>query len=455
MLDVPSRPIERQAGVEAVAAPMRAGGQYRWVICALLFFAATINYIDRQVIGILKPTLQQEFGWSEIDYADIVFSFQLAYAIGLLLAGGLVDRIGARRGFAIAIVLWSLAAMAHAEATAFGPAVAAVLTVVGLTYSASVAGFIAARFLLGLGEAGNFPAAIKVVAEWFPKRERAFATGLFNSGTNIGALITPLVVPWITLTWGWYWAFVATGAIGLLWLLAWLPIYRQPEEHPRLSPSELAYIRSDPPDPPTRVPWSAVLPKRQAWAFMLGKFLTDPVWWLYLFWVPDFLNRNHGIDLRLVGPPLVVIYLVADVGSIGGGWLSSTLIKRGWTVNAGRKTAMLVCALAVLPMMFASGARDLWVAVALISLAASAHQGWSANLFTLVSDTFPRQAVGSVVGLGGMAGAVGGMLIAKLTGYLLQVTGSYVPVFLIASFAYLVALGVIHLLVPRLEPARV
>jgi MFS transporter, ACS family, aldohexuronate transporter len=451
MHDVPSSsPQSSVAGT-----PMRAGGRYRWIICALLFFAATINYIDRQVIGILKPTLQHEFGWSEIDYADIVFSFQLAYAIGLLLAGGIVDRIGARRGFVIAIVVWSLAAMAHAEATAFGPAVAAVLGVVGLTYTASVAGFIGARFLLGLGEAGNFPAAIKVVAEWFPKRERAFATGLFNSGTNIGALITPMVVPWITITWGWYWAFVATGAIGLLWLVAWVPIYRPPEEHPSLSPSELAYIRSDPPDPVTRVPWSAVLPKRQAWAFMLGKFLTDPVWWLYLFWVPDFLNRNYGINLGSMGPPLVAIYLIADIGSIGGGWLSSALIKRGWTVNAGRKTAMLVCAVAVVPMMFASGAKDLWVAVALISLAASAHQGWSANLFTLVSDTFPRQAVGSVVGLGGMAGAIGGMLIAKLTGYLLQVTGSYVPVFLIAAFAYLVALGVIHMLVPRLEPARV
>src|SRR5688572_11029430 len=435
--------------------PVKAGGRYRWVICALLFFAATINYIDRQVIGILKPTLQKEFGWSEIDYADIVFAFQLAYAIGLLLAGSIVDRIGARRGFIIAIVLWSLAAMAHAEAELFGPAVAAFLSVVGLTYSASVAGFIAARFVLGLGEAGNFPAAIKVVAEWFPKRERAFATGIFNSGTNIGALLTPAVVPWITLTWGWYWAFVATGAIGFLWLLAWVPLYRDPETHPRVSAAELAYIRSDPPEPTVRVPWRSLLQHRQTWAFMLGKFLTDPVWWLYLFWVPDFLNRNHGIDLRLVGPPLIVIYLVADVGSIGGGWLSSALIKRGWTVNAGRKTAMLVCALAVLPMMFASGARDLWVAVALISIAASAHQGWSCNLFTLVSDTFPRQAVGSVVGLGGMAGAVGGMLIAKLTGYLLQVTGSYVPVFLMASFAYLTALALIHLLVPRLEPARV
>jgi MFS transporter, ACS family, hexuronate transporter len=453
MLDVPPR--ERALNSASTTAPIRAGGNFRWIVCALLFFAATINYIDRQVIGILKPTLQQQFGWSEIDYADIVFSFQLAYAIGLLLAGGIVDRIGARSGFVVAIVIWSVAAMAHAEATLFGPAVASVLSVFGLAYSASVAGFIFARFLLGLGEAGNFPAAIKVVAEWFPKRERALATGLFNSGTNVGALVTPLIVPWITLTYGWYWAFIATGALGFLWLLLWLPLYREPESHPRVNPSELAYIRSDPPETTARVPWRTVLPHRQTWAFMLGKFLTDPIWWLYLFWIPDFLNRNHGIDLRLIGPPLVVIYLVADIGSIGGGWLSSALIKRGWSVNAGRKTAMLVCALAVLPMMFASGARELWIAVALISIAAAAHQGWSANLFTLVSDTFPRQAVGSVVGLGGMAGAVGGMLIAKLTGYLLQATGSYVPVFLIASFAYLTALAVIHLLVPRLEPARV
>jgi MFS transporter, ACS family, aldohexuronate transporter len=354
----------------------------------------------------------------------------------------------------LAIVVWSLAAMAHAEATVFGPAAAAMLSAFGLVYSASVAGFIVARFMLGLGEAGNFPASIKVVAEWFPKRERAFATGLFNSGTNVGALVAPLAVPWITLTWGWYWAFIVTGAIGFAWLLFWLPIYKEPEAHPRLNASELAYIRSDPPDPKMHIPWRAILPHRQAWAFMVGKFLTDPIWWLYLFCIPDFLNRNHGIDLRLIGPPLVAIYLVADVGSIGGGWLSSTLIKRGWSVNAGRKTAMLICALAVVPMIFASGARELWLAVGLISIAAAAHQGWSCNLFTLVSDTFPRQAVGSVVGLGGMAGAVGGMLIAKLTGYLLQVTGSYVPVFLMAAFAYLIALAIIHLLVPRLEPVR-
>ena len=447
-----TNPAGRPAPVAGIAARV---GRFRWVICALLFLAATINYIDRQVIGILKPTLQKEFGWSEVDYAAIVFSFQLAYAIGLLLAGRLIDRLGARLGFSLAIVVWSIAAMAHAEATAVGPLAASLLSGFGLAYSASVAGFIVARFLLGLGEAGNFPASIKVVAEWFPKRERAFATGLFNSGTNIGALITPLVVPWITLTYGWYWAFVVTGAIGFAWLLAWLPLYREPEQHPRLSAAELAHIRSDPPDSPVRVPWLRLVRCRQAWAFMLGKFLTDPVWWLYLFWIPDFLNRNHGLDLRLVGPPLVVIYLVADVGSIGGGWLSSALIKRGWTVNAGRKTAMLACALAVVPMLFASGARDLWVAVGLISLAAAAHQGWSANLFTLTSDTFPRHAVGSVVGLGGMAGAVGGMMIAWLTGQILEATGSYVPVFLIAASAYLTALLIIHLLMPRLEPARV
>ena len=450
MVDVSAR--KDPGFAPASAAPV---GRFRWTICGLLFFAATINYVDRQVIGILKPTLQGEFGWSEIDYSDIVFAFQLAYGIGLLAAGRMIDRLGARTGFAVAIVIWSLAAMAHAETAVFGPVAASVLALVGLTYSASVAGFIVARLALGFGEAGNFPAAIKVVAEWFPKRERAFATGLFNSGTNIGALLTPLLVPWITLRWGWYWAFIATGALGFLWLALWWVTYDRPERHPRLGAAELAHIRSDPADTAATIPWRSLMGHRQTWAFALGKFLTDPVWWLYLFWVPDFLHRNHGINLSTMGPPLVTIYLVADIGSIGGGWLSSRLIKRGWTVNAGRKTAMLVCALAVLPMVFASGAKDLWVAVALISVAAAAHQGWSANLFTLVSDMFPKQAIGSVVGFGGMAGAVGGMLIAKLTGYILNATGSYVPIFLIAAFAYVVALAIIHLLVPRLDPAEV
>jgi MFS transporter, ACS family, aldohexuronate transporter len=407
------------------------------------------------VIGILKPTLQQQFGWSELDYADIVFAFQLAYAIGLLLAGRLMDRIGTRLGFALAVIIWSVAAMAHAEAVTLGGIAAPLLAVLGVAYAPSVAGFIAARFALGIGEAGNFPAAIKTVAEWFPKRERALATGVFNSGTNIGAVVTPLVVPWVTLQFGWYWAFIVTGALGFLWVAAWLLFYNAPERHPRVSRTEMELIRSDPPEPSVRVPWMQLLPLRQTWAFAIAKFMTDPIWWLYLFWVPDFLNRNHGVNLSSVGLPLMTIYLVADGGSIGGGWLSSALIKRGWTVNAARKTAMLVSALAVVPMMIAANVSSLWGAVALISLAASAHQAWSCNLFTLVSDTFPRQAVGSVVGFGGMMGAVGGMLIAKLTGALLQWTGSYVPVFIIAGSTYLIALLILHLLLPRLEPAKI
>jgi MFS transporter, ACS family, aldohexuronate transporter len=452
MLNTPTRPQVAHAAQQVTGQRV---GYYRWVICGLLFFAATINYIDRQVIGILKPTLQAQFGWSEIDYADIVFAFQLAYAIAFLFAGRMIDRLGTKTGFIIALVVWSVAAMAHAEVELFGPMASTILAAVGLTYSASVAGFIFARLALGFGEAGNFPAAIKVTAEWFPKRERALATGLFNSGTNIGALVTPLVVPVITLKWGWYWAFVITGAIGFLWLLFWIPLYGSPEKHPRVSPTELAHIRSDPPDPPSHIPWAQLLKYRQTWAFALGKFMTDPIWWLYLFWIPDFLNRNHGIDLKTIGLPLVTIYLIADVGSIGGGWLSSFFLKRGWSPNAARKVAMLAMALSVVPIVFASGASNVWTAVTLVGIAAAAHQGWSANLFTLTSDMFPRQAVGSVVGLGGFAGAVGGMLIAKITGYILEASGSYVPIFIIAAFAYLSALLVIHLLVPKLEPVRI
>ncbi|HKV98565.1 MAG TPA: MFS transporter [Vicinamibacterales bacterium] len=437
-----------------MAAPASRSGYLRWLICALLFLAATINYVDRQVIGILKTTLQHDFGWSEVDYADIIFAFQLAYAIGFVVAGRVIDRVGTRVGFAVAIVLWSLAAIGHAQATLFGPATARVLSFLGLGYSTSVAGFMLMRGLLGLGESGNFPSAIKTVAEWFPKKERALATGIFNSGTNVGALVTPLVVPWLTLQYGWAWSFIATGALGFLWLVAWLALYDKPETHPRLSPAELAYIRSDPAEPVVPVPWRQILPHRQTWAFAIGKFLTDPIWWLYLFWIPDFLNRNYGLNLTSIGLPLVVIYLAADVGSIGGGWLSSSLIARGWSVNRARKTAMLVCALAVVPIVFASNAGNLWLAVSLVGLAAAAHQGWSANLFTLTSDTFPRHAVGSVVGFGGMTGAIGGMLIAKITGYVLEATGTYVPVFIVAGCAYLVALGVIHLLAPRLEPVR-
>lgn len=438
-----------------------AGGRVRWVICALLFFATTINYVDRQIIGILKPTLVAEFGWTdERTYAAIVFSFQLAYAIGLLLAGRIMDKLGTRLGLALAVVLWSVAAIAHAGAhwmpgltlPTLNLDATTGLTVVSL--SAAAAGFALVRFFLGLAEAGNFPASIKAVAEWFPKRERAFATGIFNSGSNVGALLTPLAVPWITLHWGWQAAFVATGALGFLWLAFWLIFYHEPETHPRLSPAELAYIRSDPTEAVTPLKWTRLIGYRQAWAFAIGKFLTDPIWWLYLFWIPDFFSRNHGLDLKSIGLPLVVIYLVADVGSIGGGWLSSAFIKRGWTVNRSRKTAMLICALAVVPIVFAARVSNLWVAVALVSLAAAAHQGWSANVFTLVSDTFPRRAVGSVVGFGGMAGAVGGMLVSIVVGAILQSMKSYVPIFLIAGFAYLVALAIIHFLVPTLAPAK-
>jgi len=442
--------------VRATAAPAAERvGHFRWTICGLLFLAATINYIDRQVIGILKPTLQTQFGWSEIDYSDIVFAFQFAYAIGYLFAGKIVDSLGIRRGFALALIVWSLAAMAAAEVTRFGPAASTLLGAFGLSYSGSVAGFIVVRFLLGLGESGNFPAAIKTVAEWFPRRERAFATGLFNAGTNIGAVITPMTVPFITAAFGWYWAFVITGLLGFIWLVLWLLVYDRPDRHPRLGGAELAFIQSDPPEPTVRVPWASLIRHRQTWSYAGAKFLTDPIWWMYLFWLPDFFSRNYGLSLLQLGPPIIVVYVVADIGSVGGGWLSSTLMKRGWSLHAARKTAMLVCAIAVVPIVFATRVQSMWAAVALISLATAAHQGWSANCFTLASDMFPRQAVGSVVGLGGMAGAVGGMLIAKVVGYVLQMTGSYTTVLMIAGTAYLVALAYVQLLTPKLEPAQI
>lgn len=428
----------------------------RWLICALLFFAAAINYIDRQVIGILKPTLQEQFHFDEQDYAAIVFTFQAAYAIGLLLSGRIMDRIGVRRGFAVAVVVWSIGAVMHGAADWLPWLRIPTLSIdppAVVFLGGATAGLALSRLVLGLGEAGNFPASIKAVAEWFPKKERALATGIFNSGTNIGALVTPLVVPWITLAYGWQWAFVITGVLGFGWVIWWFVSYRDPDTHPGVNAAELAIIQSDPVEKTAAIPWSRLLPHRQTWAFAAGKFLTDPIWWLYLFWVPDFLKRNHGLDLKTMGLPLVVIYLVADVGSIGGGWLSSHLIKRGWSTNAARKTAMLVCALAVVPMLAAAQVKSLWMAVALVSIAAAAHQGWSANLFTLVSDMFPKRAVGSVVGIGGMAGSVGGMLIALVVGAILQKTGSYVPIFVMAASAYLVALVIIQLLVPQLVPA--
>ncbi len=439
-------------------------GNRRWQICALLFFAATINYVDRQVIGILKPTLQAEFAWSEVAYGWIVFAFQTAYAIGLLMVGRLMDRFGTKKGFAVSIVVWSLAAIGHAYAVAIGVATfgiaAWLMTAFGYDpaasfLSASVLGFMIARFVLGLGEAGNFPASIKTVSEWFPKKERALATGIFNSGTNIGALATPLLVPLIVAAWGWYEAFIITGILGFIWLVFWLIIYKRPENDPKLSKAELDHIQSDPIEPVAKVSWAQLFPHRQTWAFGIGKFLTDPIWWVYLFWLPDFLHKQHGLDLKNFGIPLAVIYIIADIGSIGGGYISGALIKRGWSINKSRKTAMLVCALAVVPIVFASITSSLWLAVFLIGVAAAAHQGWSANIFTISSDMFPKQAVGSVVGIGGMLGAVGGMIIAPLVGYILQTTGSYMPIFIIAASAYLLALLIIHLLAPKLEPAAI
>jgi ACS family hexuronate transporter-like MFS transporter len=430
------RTLAVQPSPTTPAAARRTIPGFRWTVCALLFLATTINYIDRQVFSILAPDLQRDIGWSEIEYGYIVTSFQAAYAFGLIFAGRLMDRFGTRRGFSSIISVWSLAAMAHAFAN-------------------SALGFGIARFALGVGEAGNFPAAIKTVAEWFPKQERALATGIFNAGANIGAVVAPAIVPWIALNYGWRWAFIATGAIGFVWLILWLALYRRPAEHPLVSPKELAWINSDPPESTESVSWWRLLVLRQTWAFALGKFLTDPVWWFYLFWLPKFLNTNYGLTLDKIGPPLIIIYLAADIGSVGGGWISSALLKRGWSVNRARKFALLVCALSVVPIVFAANASELWVAVALLGLATAAHQGWSCNLFTLTSDMFPRRAVGSVVGIGGTAGGIGGMLVATAAGYILEWTGSYMSLFILAGSMYLLALAIIHLLVPKLAPAEV
>jgi MFS transporter, ACS family, aldohexuronate transporter len=411
-------------------------GRFRWVICGLLFLGVTKNYMDRQVLGVLKGPLQHELGWNDIDYGHLVFAFQAAYAAGMILMGRLIDRLGTRIGYAVAMVFWSLASMGHAIA-------------------GSLTGFVIARSALGFGEAGVFPASIKSVAEWFPKKERALATGIFNAGTNVGAIITPLLVPWIAAHWGWRWAFVFTGALGFAWLILWLLLYRTPQEHSHCTSSELEYIRSDSEAPPGKIKWAQLLPHKQTWAFAAGKFMIDPIWWFYLFWIPDYLQRQHGLHLTQIGLPILVIYVISDVGSIAGGWLSSSLIRRGFSVNAARKWAMFLCALSVLPIAIVYRLSGLWSTTLLIGLAAAGHQGFSANLFTLTSDLFPSRAVASVVGIGGMAGAIGGMLIAETVGHVLQWTGSYMVPFFIAAFAYLIALLFIHVLSPKLVPARI
>ena len=408
----------------------------RWWICALLFFATTINYIDRQVFAILAPQLQTEIGWSEIEYGYIVTAFQLSYAIGLLLVGKLIDFLGTKKGFILSIIVWSLAAMAHALAR-------------------TPVGFGMARLALGIGESGNFPAAIKTISEWFPRKERALATGIFNSGSNIGAIVAPLLVPIIALNFGWQAAFIITGFLGFIWLFFWLRLMKRPEEHPGINAAELDLIKADTEEnleKPTSI-WK-IIRTRKVWAIAIGKFLTDPIWWFFLYWLPKFLNTTYGLKLDKIGLPLIVAYLIADVGSIGGGWLSSHFLKMGWSINAARKTTLLICAILVVPIYWASGIADLWPAVILIGLGMAAHTGWSANMYTLATDFFPKKDMGTVVGFIGMAGAVGGMLMASATGHLLEATGSYKILFVIAASMYGIALIIIHLLVPKIDAVK-
>ena len=412
-----------------------ATSRYRWVICGLLFFATVIAYIDRGVIGYLEKFLEGEIGWDSVQYGYMTACFQAAYAIGLVSAGRLTDRLGTRKGFSFAIVLWSFAAMLPGAAN-------------------SVVTFGIALFILGLGEAANFPACLKTVAEWFPKRERALATGIFNSGANIGNMLTPMIVPFLTVTFTWRGAFVATGATGFVWLAFWLWLYRKPEDHPSVSAEELALIQSDPVEKIQAVPWVRLFPCKETWAFAIAKFLTDPIWWFYLFWLPRYLQGTFHLSLTESRTPVVVVYTISCFGSIAGGYISAFLLKRGYSHNAARKTAMLICALCVVPVLYAPFSASVWVVVGLVGLAAAAHQGWSANLFTLPSDTFPKAAVGSVVGIGGMVGSLGGVLFQPLTGYIVKTTNSYVPLFIVAGLAYVTALVVVQALSPRLLPAK-
>ncbi len=420
-------------GPIAIQAP--PPGKYRWLIMWLLFAAMVINYVDRQMIGVLKPTLSTEFGWSETDYADIVFWFQATYALAYALWGRIMDRIGARFGLGIAFAIWQVGHILHGGAR-------------------DLSHFIMARMVLGVGEAGGFPGGIKAVTEWFPKKERALATGLFNAGTNIGAIVTPLLVPALVLSFGWQMTFVITGLLGLIWLPIWLLVYRSPRDQKRLSAQELAYIEQDAPDPAEKVGWFKLLTVRETWAYALGKFLIDPIWWMFLFWLPDFLGKRYGLDLKTFGPPLVAIYLLSDVGSVGGGWLSSRMMHRGISLNVARKVTMLICALLAVPVMFAAFASNVWIAVLIIGVATAAHQGFSANLYALPGDVFPRSAVGSVIGIGGMLGGIGGMIFSKYVGRILDTIGTYTPIFVVAGSVYLIALLVIHLLTPRYAPAR-
>jgi ACS family hexuronate transporter-like MFS transporter len=423
-------------------------GRYRWTICGLLFFATTVNYLDRAVISFLKSTLSKEMSWDDGDYANIEIAFKVTYAIGLLLAGRVIDRLGTKMGYALATFLWSVAAVAHAAAS-------------------NVTGFIVARSALGLSEAGNFPAAIKTVAEWFPKRERAFATGLFNSGANIGAILAPLSVPFINAAFGWQWAFIITGALGFIWLILWYVYYEVPQRQKRLGAAEYEYIHSDADEKAEadaggpKLSWGRLLGYRQTWAFALGKLLTDPIWWFYLFWLPDFLESQYGLKGTQLVLPTAMVYTMSTFGSIGGGWLPMNLIRNGWPVFKARKTSMLIYAFCVVPIVFAqlAGSVNMWLAVVIIGLAASAHQAWSANIFTTVSDMFPKSSTASVTGIGGMFGSIGGILLSAFVQKDLfvhyrsigRIETAYYIMFAVCGLAYLAAWLVMHFLVPRMK----
>ncbi len=408
-------------------------GRVRWTVCAMLFVATSINYMDRQVIAILKPTLEHSIGMTEVSYGYIVDAFQIAYAIGLLAAGRLIDKLGTRIGYMLVMAVWSMSAMGHALAS-------------------TVLEFGFARFFLGLGESGNFPAAIKTVAEWFPQKERSLATGIFNSGANVGAILAPAIVPWVTLRFGWHAAFLTTGFFSVLWILWWLRYYRRPADHATLTGQELRHIYQEAAmDLGPSLPWQRLLRCRQTWGFSIAKFLTDPIWYFYLFWLPSYFSAKFNLNLSHLGLPLIIVYNVSAVGSIGGGWLPAPFRRLGLSSNYARLAAMLICASLVVPIYTASSVKSVWSAIALISVAAGAHQGWSANLFTTSSDMFPRSAVGSVVGIGGMAGSMGSALFAFFAGHILQLTHSYASLFGIAASAYLLALVILCLLAPGLQ----
>jgi ACS family hexuronate transporter-like MFS transporter len=445
-------------------------GRFRWTICGLLFFATTVNYLDRQVLSLLQPHLAERFGWTNSDYANITAVFQFVYALSMLFAGRIIDRLDTKKGYAWAIVVWSLGAIVHAFAIPIGQGIATILGWVGVAaVSVSVAGFMFSRAVLAIGESGNFPAAIKATAEYFPKKERSFATGIFNSGANVGAILAPLTVPWIQLNWGWEAAFVIIGGIGLLWLAFWLVIYEKPHRQKRLSTPELAFINSDEKVEldnelsvkKERVSWIKLLEYKQTWAFTFGKFMTDGVWWFFLFWLPAYLKAQYNIVDKGVMLPLALLYTLAMFGSIGGGWAPMYFIRKGYSAYDGRMKAMLLIALFPLVVLAAQplGHISFWIPVLLIGIGASAHQAWSANIFTTVSDMFPKKAVGSVVGIGGMAGGIGGVVMSKIGGALFDhykalghIETGYSIMFAICALAYLVAWIVMKALVPKYKP---